>query len=78
LDKEEYDANKARLATILKPKQLSIIRKTYAHIKQVGSSSESGTTLARGYMELIGDHVIYQHDLNEEVTLLDQAIAELQ
>jgi hypothetical protein len=72
-----YDTSKRKLASILKPKQLFIIQKTYAQIKQVGSPMESGNTLSRGYMELIGDHVIYQHNLNDEITLLEQAIAEL-
>jgi len=75
---EMYDTSKRKLASILKPKQLSIIQKTYAQIKQVGSPMESGNTLFRGYIELAGgDHVIYQHNLNDEITLLEKAIAEL-
>jgi hypothetical protein len=75
---DTYDTSKCKLASILKPKQLSIIQKTYAQIKQVGSPMGSGNTLFRGYIEFAGgDHVIYQHNLNEEITLLEQAIAEL-
>lgn len=75
---EVYDTSKRKLASILKPRQLNIIQRTYAQIKQVGSPMSSGHTLFRGYIELAGgDHVIYQHNLNDEVTLLEQAIAEL-
>jgi hypothetical protein len=75
---EMYDTSKRKLASILKPKQLSIIQKTYAQIKQVGSPMKSGNTLFRGYIEIpSGDHVIYQHNLNDEITLLEKAIAEL-
>jgi len=75
---EIYDTSKHNLASILKPKQLLIVQRAYAQIKQVGSPMNSGTTLFRGYLELAGgNHVIYQHDLNEDVSLLKQAIAEL-
>lgn len=75
---DTYDTSKRKLASILKPKQLFITQKTYAQIKQVGSPMEKGNTLFRGYIEIpSGDHVIYQHDLNDEITLLEQAIAEL-
>lgn len=38
----------------------------------------SGKTLFRGYIEIpAGDPVIYQHSLKDEVTLLEQVIAEL-
>ena len=44
----------------------------------MGSPMDSGTTLFRGYIEIpAGDYVIYQHDLKEDVTLLSQAISEL-
>jgi hypothetical protein len=34
--------------------------------------------LFRGYIEIAGgDHVVYQHDLKEEIVLLEQAISEL-
>ena len=73
-----YDTSKHKLASILKAKQLFVIQKTYAQIKQVGLPMASGATLFRGYIEIAGgDHVIYQHDLNNEITLLKQAIAEL-
>jgi len=75
---EIYDTSRRKLASTLKPKQLFIVQKTYAQIKQVGSPMESGNTLFRGYIELAGgDHVIYQHNLNDEIILLEQAIAEL-
>lgn len=75
---EIYDTSKRKLASILKPKQLFTIQKAYAQVKQVGSPMKSGNTLFRGYLEPAGgDHVIYQHDLNDEITLLEQAIAEL-
>jgi hypothetical protein len=75
---EVYDTSRHELPSILKPKQLLIITKTYAQIKQVGSPMGSGKTLFRGYIELAGgDHVVYQHDLNDEITLLKQAIVEL-
>lgn len=76
---EIYDTSKAKLASILKPEQLLVIQRAYAQIKQVGSPMNSGTTLFRGYIELAGgDHVIYQHDLRDEIRLLEQAIAELE
>jgi len=73
-----YDTSKHKLASILKPKKLFIIQKTYAQIKQVGSPMKSGKTLFRGYVEIAaGDHVIYQHNLGDEIALLEQAIVEL-
>jgi hypothetical protein len=46
--------------------------------RKILSPKTSGATLFRGYIEIAGgDHVIYQHDLNNEITLLKQAIAEL-
>jgi hypothetical protein len=75
---EIYDTSTTKLASILKTKQLLLIQRAYAQIKQVGSPMNSGKTLFRGYIEIpAGDHVIYQHDLKEEVALLEQAIAEL-
>ena len=75
---EVYDTSKSKLANVLTIEQLNLIQKTYAHIKQTSLPMNSGKTLFRGYIELAGgDHVIYQHDLNEEVTLLNQAISEL-
>ena len=74
---EMYDASKNKLASILKPKQLIIIQKAYAQIKQTSLPLKSGNTLMRGYLELIGDKVVYQHDLKNEITVLEQAIAEL-
>ena len=74
---EIYDTSKHKLVSILKPNQLLTIQKTYAQIKQVGMPMKSGKTLFRGYMELLGENVIYQHDLNDEITLLEKAIAEL-
>jgi hypothetical protein len=50
----------------------------YARIKQVGSPMSSGTNLFRGYIELAGgDHVIYQHDLNQDVKFLQNIIDKL-
>lgn len=75
---EIYDTSKRKLASILKPKQLSIIQRTYARIKQVGSPMKTGDTLFRGYIEIAaGDHVIYQHDLKEEIELIMRAITEI-
>jgi hypothetical protein len=75
---EIYDTSKSKLASILKPKQLLAIQRAYAQIKQVGSPMSSGNTLFRGYIEIpTGDHVIYQHNLKDEIPLLEQAIAEL-
>lgn len=75
---EVYDTSKGRLASILKPEQLLIIQRAYAQIKQVGLPMSSGATLFRGYIELAGgDHVIYQHDLKEDVAVLQRAIEKL-
>jgi hypothetical protein len=74
---EIYDTSKHKLASILKPNQLLITQKTYAQVKQVGLPMKSGNTLFRGYIEIIGDHVVYQHDLSDELNLLTKALAEL-
>ena len=75
---EVYDTSRSNLASILNSEQLLIVQKAYAQIKQVGSPMSSGTTLFRGYIELAGgDHVIYQHDLNEDVAVILQAIGKL-
>jgi hypothetical protein len=72
---ESYDNSRAKLASVLKPNQLSVVQKTYLQIKQVSSPLKNGDTLLRGYVELSGDCVSYQHDLNDETKLIDQAIA---
>lgn len=75
---EVYDSNKRKLASMLKPNQLSLVQRAYAQIKQVGSPMSSGTTLFRGYIEIpAGDHVIFQHSLTKEVNLLKKTIDEL-
>jgi hypothetical protein len=74
---ETYDTYKSKLPSILNPSQLSVIQKVYLQIKQVGAPMSSGMTLMRGYIEIPSDGVIYQHDLNDEIKLLKQAIDEL-
>jgi hypothetical protein len=72
---EVYDSSKAELARVFKPEQLSIIQRAYTQVKQAGLPMSSGKTLFRGYIEPAGgDHVIFQHDLKQEVAVLDQAL----
>jgi hypothetical protein len=71
---ETYDSSKARLATVLKPHQLTIVQKAYLQIKQVGAPLKNGDTLCRGYLEHSVDEVAYQHDLNNERKLIQQAV----
>jgi hypothetical protein len=77
---EVYDTSKSKLAEILKPNQLAIIQRTYAQIKELNiySSKDNAVEHFRGYdKSMDSDDAIYFHDLNEEISLIDQTITEV-
>jgi hypothetical protein len=73
---EVYDTLKQKLALILKPASLFPVQRAYTQIRQV-SPIDSGKVTLRPFSFVGSDDVAFQHDLDEQINAIDQAITEL-
>jgi hypothetical protein len=70
---DSYDSLKAELASILTPSNLATVQKAYHQVKTLGKPL--GKDTQRGYIVIPGGGFLYQHDLCEEIKVLEEAIS---
>ena len=70
---DSYDSLKAELASMLNPSELAKVQKAYHQVKTLGMPM--GDESQRGFIVIPGGGLLYQHDLSEEIKVLEEAIS---
>lgn len=69
---DTYDSLKVELASLLKPQNLALVHKAYQQIKQL--NKPLGAESIRGHIIIPSGPLLYQHNLNDEITVIEEAI----
>jgi hypothetical protein len=72
---DSYDSLKIELASMLPPSNLAKVQRAYSQIKTLGKPL--GEDTQRGYVVIPGGGFLYQHDLSEEIRVIEEAISVL-